>query len=56
MGGEEASVTGPKGAWRIVVFNEFGEVGWGQVMQCFACGDEYFEVDPFFNRQPVEVL
>ena len=25
-------------------------------MQCFVCGEKYFEMDSFLDRQPVKVL
>ena len=53
---EEASPTGPEGTSRDMWLEEVGEVRGSQVMQCFVGGEEYFEVDSLFDRQPVEVM
>ena len=37
-------------------YEEVGEVGWSQVIERFVGGEEHFEVDSLFDRQPVEVM
>ena len=53
VGFEEAGLTGSEGAWWGVCFEEVGEVGGCQVVQCLIGDEECFEVYPLFDRQPV---
>ena len=35
--------------------DEFGEVGWGLIVEGFECSYEYFEIDSVFHWEPMEV-
>ena len=53
---QEVSVSGPEIAGGIIAFNKIAEVLGSLVIEGFIGGDQYFEVNPVFNWEPMEVV
>lgn len=51
---QEFSIRGVEAAGRSVVVEQVGEVGGGLVMKSFVSEEKDFELDPLWDREPVE--